>query len=85
MQEFQKMTQPLQDVLCDLTCAGPLVPTDIGVEFEDGPITLAGTISSWAKQIADEQLDFANLPFEAQDWEEFAVEDGDPVQRHERA
>ena len=70
MQGFQKIDVPMSDVLTDLTCARPLVPTDIGVEFDDGPISLAGTIAIWATKIAGEQSDI-----EAQEWEEFVADD----------
>ena len=54
MQGFQKI-DAMSDVLTDLTCASPLVPTDIGVEFDDGPISLAGTIAIWATKIAGDE------------------------------
>src|SRR5512140_586291 len=57
MQGFQRIDVPMSDVLIDLTCASPLVPTDIGVEFDDGPSGLAGTIAIWATKIAGDEAD----------------------------
>lgn len=44
-----------QDVLNELRADPRVDPTDVGVEVDDGVVTLTGTVSSWGKRVAAQE------------------------------
>lgn len=48
-------SQIQQDVLNELKWDTRVEPTDVGVEVDNGIVTLTGTVSSWAKKVAAEE------------------------------
>jgi osmotically-inducible protein OsmY len=56
LHNYKKPDAQIQlDVLNELKWDARVEPTDVGVEVEDGVVTLTGTVSSWAKKVAAEE------------------------------
>jgi osmotically-inducible protein OsmY len=56
LHNYKKPDAQIQlDVLNELKWDPRVEPTDVGVEVENGVVTLTGTVSSWAKKVAAEE------------------------------
>jgi len=57
MHDFKKTdAQIQQDVLNELKWDTRVEPTEVGLEVDNGVVTLTGTVSSWAKKMAAEEV-----------------------------
>jgi osmotically-inducible protein OsmY len=56
LHDYKKPDAQIQlDVLNELKWDPRVEPTDVGVEVDNGVVTLTGTVSSWAKKVAAEE------------------------------